>query len=307
MSPLLQSNLRSTLRHAWQDLQRSARFAGVGLIGYVTQPYWKDARAVFILSTGRTGTKTLARLLGLSEQIDAFHEPHPQLLAERKTARWEIESQPKKYRRIFAWARGAALSRAVRRDQIYAETSARLTFFAPVLARLLPHARFIYVHRAPTAVIRSGMRRGWYVDHPADFARIEPVPGEPAYASWEKWSAFKKTCWYWEAYNRFALDFCQDVAADRVLVLRADTLFNGSAVEEIFAHIGVLPPSTERVEAVLSKKLNAQQQYYFPRAEQWSDEMMATLHAMAGTTMARLGYKVASDALAPNAVESPFD
>lgn len=282
--------MRAEIRHLWQDVRRYVLRTSSGIVGQVSQPYWKEAECVFILSTGRTGTKTLARLLGLSSAIDAFHEPRPQLLEERKSARWEVGRDPSTYRNIFIRARGASLLKARRRGTMYAETSARMTFFAPVIAELLPKSMFIYIHREPTAIVRSGMRRGWYVDHPADFARICPVEGEDAFVEWDKWSPFKKICWYWDAYNRFALDFGHHVNASRMLTLRADEVFDGTAVSPIFSHVGVEPPSSEQVDRVLSKKLNAQQRDSFPKAQAWTSDMFDTLYETAGGTMKRLGY-----------------
>jgi hypothetical protein len=234
---------------------------------------------------------TLARLLDLSNDVDAYHEPHPQLLEARKTARWEVHQDPGKYRHIFIRSRGAALWKAQRRPTLYAETSARMTFFAPVIADLLEQARFIYIHREPTAIIRSGMRRGWYVDHPADYARIGPVEGEEADAEWDQWTPFQKICWYWDAYNRFALDFCRHVDASRVLTLQAGEIFDGTAVPAIFSHLGIPAPPDEQVDQILSKKLNAQERDTFPKREEWTDDMFRTLHRIAGETMDRLGYE----------------
>lgn len=284
------SRLRAEIRHRWQDVRRHALRISSSIIGQVTQAYWREAECVFILSTGRTGTKTLARLLGLSSAIDAFHEPHPQLMEERKSARWEVDRNPSKYRNIFIRSRGTSLLRASRRGTVYAETSARMTFFAPVIAELLPTAKFIYIHREPTAIVRSGMRRGWYGDHPADFARICPIDGEDAFADWDQWSPFEKICWYWDAYNRFALDFGNRVNASRMLTLRADEIFDGTAVPPIFSHIGVEAPSSEQVDRVLSKKLNAQQRDSFPKAKAWTNDMFDTLYELAGDTMMRLGH-----------------
>ena len=266
------------------------QWAGYSL-GFLSRPYWRETRAAFVLSTGRTGTKTLARLLDLSPEIDAFHEPHPQLLQERKAARWDVHRNERAYEQIFTLSRGAMLFRSHFRNRIYAETSARLTFFAPVIKKLLPESRFFFIHRDPRAVIRSGMRRGWYVDHPADFARVRPVPGEAAWEEWESWSPFEKICLYWDSHNRFSLDFYEDDGASQVLSIRADDLFTGAAVSDIFAHLDVPSPSPGNVERVLSKKLNAQKQDEFPKAPNWSTDMIETLHRMAGDTMERLGYK----------------
>jgi hypothetical protein len=282
--------LRRKLRYGRQRTERVLKRIGAGLVAYATWPVWRNTRALFVLSTGRTGTTTLARLLNLSSEIEAFHQPQPELLKARQAARWEIHAEPGKYRHIFVRARGTPLFQAVRKGRMYAETSARLTFFAPVIADLLPKARFLFIHRDPVGLIRSGMKRGWYVDHPADYARVRPVKGEPFFDRWETMSPFEKVCWYWNVYNDFALRFCQHVDSSRVLIVQASNLFDGTAVPEIFDLLDCRKPADKDIDRVLKKKLNAQQEGSFPEAEEWSPSMHDTLWSVAGDTMEQLGY-----------------
>lgn len=285
-----ESILRRKLRRSRQRTERVLKRFGAGITAYVTWPIWKNAQCLFVLSTGRTGTKTLSRLLDLSAAVDAYHEPRPQLLKERQAARWEVHENERKYRHIFIWARGTPLFRALWNEQMYAETSARLTFFAPVITDLLPNAKFLFIHRSPYGIIRSGMKRGWYVDHPADYARVRPIEGEEFFDRWEGMSPFEKICWYWDVYNDFALDFCEQTGSSRTLSVRASELFEGTAVPRIFDFLGIQRPSSDAANEVLSKKLNAQQKGIFPGAEEWSSSMHRTLQSIAGDTMGRLGY-----------------
>lgn len=284
--------LRRKLRHGRQRTEQVLKRLGAGITAYATRPIWRKAQCLFVLSTGRTGTTTLARLLNLSEEIDAFHEPRPQLLEERQAARWELHTNKRKYRHIFIRARGAPLFQAVWKGRMYAETSARLTFFAPVIADLLPRAKFLFIHRNPVGLIRSGMKRGWYVDHPADYARIRPVRGEDFFDRWEQRSPFEKICWYWKVYNEFAIDFCRQIPSSRVLTFRASDLFEGTAVPQIFEFLDVRQLSDDDVDRVLRKKLNAQQEGSFPEEDEWSSCMYGTLRRIAGDTMEKLCYSV---------------
>jgi hypothetical protein len=290
--------LRNVIRRSAKETNKKVRSIVSKGLGYCTQPWWREVECLFVLSTGRTGTKTCARLLDLSPRIEAFHEPHPQLLEERKAARTEVYSKEQKYARIFACSKGWALFRSKRRGTVYAETSARLTFFAPVIASMVPNAKFLFIHRDPTEVIRSGMRRGWYVDHPADYARVEPVEEETFYEGWESRDQFSKICWYWNIYNKFALRFRKQVDPSRVFTINADDLFSGTVVHDIFEFLGMESPSSEQIERVLGKKLNAQKKSQFPSKENWSPEMYRTLYDIAGETMHRLGYRTSERILA---------
>jgi hypothetical protein len=257
---------------------------------------WTDARCLFVLSTGRTGTATLAKLLALAPQVRAFHEPRPELLAERKAAFAGVWSDFERFWKIFSRARCLRLALA-RRRAVYAETSARMTFFAPVIAEYMPNARFLYVYRHPGDVVRSGMGRGWYDSHPLDAVRIEPTKDDPAYAKWRSWGRFAKICWYWDAYNRFALRFLDCVDRGRVLLSSSEDLLDPltGCYHELFQLIAVPSPPEDAVHEVLSVRHNYQRYNDFPRFEQWTAEQRQTLYRIAGPTMTRLGYAKPAD------------
>src|SRR5262245_22026186 len=103
---------------------------------------WRGASCCFVLSTGRTGSQTLTSLLNLSPQVRAFHEPAPQLLAETRDAFDSIRDEPDRFKKIFIDAKAADIGIARLRGKLYAETSNRLTFLAPVIAELIPRAKF---------------------------------------------------------------------------------------------------------------------------------------------------------------------
>ena len=284
------SPIRRAVRRRRRSLQRSLHER----VGSALRSSWQDVECAFVLSTGRTGTATLTELFDHAPSVVATHEPNPQLLRERMEARYEIAGQPDRYWDIFAEARGYPLLQAKRAGQQYIETSARLTFFAPVLHARMPNARFLYSHREPWDVVRSGMRRGWYRDHPNDPFRIRPVPGEPAYETWDRMTRFEQICWYWAAYNRFALDFYDSVGGDRVLLVPSSRLFTGEALPDIFSFLGLDLPPEQALQQELNAQHNAQHQAHFPEADDWTDEQREALRTYAGPEMERLGYTLPS-------------
>lgn len=258
-----------------------------------TMGLWRHARSLFVLSCGRTGTDTLAHVLATSPAVWALHEPEPQLMAERKEARTRVYDEPTKFNKIFIASRAHSLVAARMRSRIYAETSARLTFFAPVIADLLPNAKFVFLHRHPGEIVRSGMRRGWYVAHQADKHRIAPVRGETGFDEWENWNPFEKVCWYWNAYHRFILDFVKELPSERWLELRSTDFFDPStgAAEAVLRFLDVSPPE-DRIRAELSVRHNAQGAGDFPHHSDWSRPQKEALLKVAGHTMGELGYEL---------------
>ncbi len=252
---------------------------------------WRSAKCLFVLSTGRTGSSTLIRLLNLSPKITALHEPKPNLVREYRRAFSGMMTRPDRYRRLFERARRRLISRACSNGEVYAEATL-LKFFAPVIADMLPNAKFLHLHRHPGEVVRSGMRRRWYLDNPVDRYRLVPPPTDPAYGSWAHWDSFQKVCWLWHVENTYFLDLAQTLGHDRVLRLQFDQWIDPRTGEyrRIFDFVGVEPPEPGAVSRVLGTKYNRQADGEFPRYEQWTDAQKQSLYEIASTTMNRLGY-----------------
>ena len=252
---------------------------------------WRTTNCLFILSTGRTGSSTLIRLLNLSPEVTALHEPKPNLVRQYRRAYSDVMTRPDRYRRLFERARRSLISRVCSNGGVYAEATL-LKFFAPVIADMLPNAKFLHLHRHPGEVVRSGMRRRWYLDNPVDRYRLVPAPADPAYGSWAQWDSFQKVCWLWHVENRYFIDLAQTLGSDRVFQLQFDQWIDRRTGEyrRIFDFIGVEPPEPGAVSHVLGTKYNRQVDGEFPRFEQWTDAQKRSLWEIATTTMTRLGY-----------------
>ena len=252
---------------------------------------WRSAKCLFVLSTGRTGSSTLIRLLNLSPRVAALHEPKPNLVREYRRAYSGVMTRPDRYRRLFEGARRRLISRECPNGEVYAEATL-LKFFAPVIADILPNAKFLHLHRHPGEIIRSAMRRRWFEDNPLDRYRIVPRPGDWAHERWMQWDAFSKSCWTWHAENEYFLRLAQNLGADRVLQLPFDEWTDQStgAYERVFAFIDVNPPDRGSAQNVLNVKHNEQTGGSFPTYEQWTPAQKQTLVEIAGDTMDQLGY-----------------
>lgn len=252
---------------------------------------WRSARCLFVLSTGRTGSSTLIRLLNLSPKVTALHEPKPNLVRQYRRAYSGVMKRPDRYRRLFERARRRLISRACPNGEVYAEATL-LKFFAPVIAEMLPNAKFLHLHRHPGEIIRSAMRRRWFQDNPLDRYRIVPEPVDWAHQRWPQWDAFSKSCWTWHAENEYFLRLAQNIGPDRVLQLPFDEWSDQSTgtYERVFAFIDVDPPDRGSAQAVLNVKHNEQTSGSFPTYEQWSPAQKQTLVEIAGHTMNQLGY-----------------
>lgn len=252
---------------------------------------WRSARCLFVLSTGRTGSSTLIRLLNLSPRVTALHEPKPNLVRQYRRAYSGVMNRPDRYRRLFERARRRLISRECPNGEVYAEATL-LKFFAPVIAEMLPNAKFLHLHRHPGEVVRSAMRRRWYLDNPLDRYRLVPSPTDPACGLWRHWDSFQKACWLWHVENQYFLDLAQTLGNDRVLRLPFDQWIDPRTGEyrRIFDFIGIDPPELGAVSRILGMKYNRQVDGEFPHYEQWTDVQKQSLCEIAATTMNHLGY-----------------
>lgn len=225
-----------------------------------------DTSPVFVLSTGRAGTMTLAHLLALSPRLRCAHEPSPRLLEASALA-----AQPPSNcfdARFFEDAVRTARGRDVRRcretGRAYVETNNRLTFLARALDQAFPDARFIHVLRRPASFVRSGIERGYYVDHPWDYVRARPylVPvrdAQPDEAAWQAFSQAERCAWLWRVTNAYAEEFMAERPPARCLRLEAEALFaqDAQTIETLFQFTaGHAAPPQRLINHVLSRKLN---------------------------------------------------
>ena len=261
------------------------------VMSFAKDESWRSTKCLFVLSTGRTGTSTLIRLLNLSPRVSAFHEPKPNLVREYRRAYSSVTTRPDRYRRLFEGARRRLISRECPNGEVYAEATL-LKFFAPVIAEMLPNAKFLHLHRHPGEIIRSAMRRRWFQDNPLDRYRIVPQPGDWAHQHWQDWDAFSKSCWTWHAENEYFLRLVQNIGADRVLQLPFDEWTDRStgAYERVFDFIDIDPPDRGSAQTVLNVKHNEQTSGSFPTYEQWTASQRQTLAEIASDTMDQLGY-----------------
>jgi hypothetical protein len=256
---------------------------------------WTRARCLFIVSTGRVGTVTLCRLLDADEGTSAYHEPWPSMLEQQWKAFREGGTRPMRYARQIGRARRKLIGRAMRQGKVYAE-STLMQYFAPVIAELLPESRFLYVHRHPGGIVRSGMRRGWYVHHIRDAYRLRPAPGDSAYEQFQEWDQFDRVCWLWNLINDHLLRFRDTMPEDRVMSVSYEDLFQKQLPERldlvgrIFRFIDRPVPDAATLKELLEIRHNAQTEGEFPRYEEWNPDLKKRLFDIAGETMGKLGY-----------------
>jgi hypothetical protein len=249
---------------------------------------------VFVLSTGRVGSMTLARLLDLSPNLLVKHEPSPKLFRLSK-ANYHYPFESSEFSDSIFWTvREELINQALSSGQGYVETSPQATFFAPVILKAIPSVKFIHLVRHPADIVTSGMRRNWYGGHPSDNTRITPTSTDKYGRDWSSMNQLEKNAWLWTETNCWIMDFLKAVPENQHITVRAEDLYNKKpdVINDVFDFVGAEAPSQKRVNKVLSKKHNQQTRGDFPSFKNWTPEMKDQLRMLSGDQTKALGYDI---------------
>ncbi len=233
---------------------------------------WKNVRPAFVLSTGRSGTLLLNRLLLLSPQAFAVHQPKPELIRVSKLAYEKIYQSPEVFEEVFRTAREELMFEAVKLQKVFIETNNHITFFAPIISKVFPNAVFLHLVRHPGDFIRSGIRRRWYSGmHDYDLGRIVPVSGEYK-ERWKELSDIEKIGWLWNETNQFIDNFKKSVPEENFSSVKAEDLFKKTAVtKEIFDFLKLNGFNERLVQRTIKNPVNVQRKGHFPPYKDWNE------------------------------------
>lgn len=258
---------------------------------------WDNMHCVFMLSTGRTGTQTMANVLKLSAKVLAEHEPRPRLVKSSFDAYMDVGSEGwmTRWTDFVLAVRDDFVLEANAKGQVYVESNNRLTYVAPAVAAAFPASKFIFSHRDPYQVIQSGMRRGAYAgpNMAWNFARIRPRAGEPYADTWETMTPLAKEAWRWARINQISMEFMETLPANRAMELPARRLFGASneMIREIFEFIGVPCPDMADIQRVMGKKMNAQA-HFNGLSFEWTEADYNLVRPYIASVAETLGYEL---------------
>lgn len=165
-----------------------------------------ECKMVFIVGTGRCGTKSLAHILNNVPGVQVEHEIDPPLLDE---VDGYLKGKIGKEKLID-------ILRTTRKPKtkglkVFGESNQRLSFIIPELMEAFPGAKFIWIIRDGREVVSSTTFRGWYgypIIKTLKSEKWEPYRiggdfvGDIISDEWNKMKPFAKNCWYWSYTNK---------------------------------------------------------------------------------------------------------
>lgn len=246
---------------------------------------WDEAcgnHALFVLSTGRAGTKLITRLLDQSPLLWVEHAPTPELALQSYLV-YRDRPSADALRWSFVHARAEQIARVHTAGLRYVETNNRITLYASAIADILPNARFVHLVRHPAEFVRSGMRRGYYAHMPPALSgHIEPRTDDAAYAKWQNLDRMEKIAWQWNEINASIESFKATTPDSRMLTITSNALFKDSDVlVRLFDFAGIPCPQLSALAQLQSTVINRQRAGNYPPFEEWNQEQRTTLRRWA--------------------------
>ena len=186
--------------------------------------------ALFVVSTGRTGTQFLADLFGRLGARSS-HEPGPRWLRLVSNAHVAGRLSSERAARLVARVRRAEVERPGAAPWV--ESSCLVYGLVDPLLASFPEASVVQVVRDPRTYVRSAMGWGAYRAggrplNVVPFRRLAPTQFRPRSArrrlEWAGEGQFERLCWAWTAMNRSMRE--QGSGSPRFSVVRYEDLFH---------------------------------------------------------------------------------
>ncbi|MEJ2539063.1 MAG: hypothetical protein P8188_03600 [Gemmatimonadota bacterium] len=214
---------------------------------------------VFVVSTGRAGSRMIAWALGTVDSVFAVHEPLPHLVTEAYL-RWRGRLSGEDAEMAVRHKRENLYWQVLKNGLTYVESAHYCSHFIPELDRIFG-ARFVFLHRNPADFVRSGLRRGWYAEpdlrerlygfvrrrwriEVGDLWRDHRLDPPPEFES-----RLERLAWLWCEINGTILDGLESVDPERCFELRLDSV-GRDRFRELLEFIGV-PADADVVERMI--------------------------------------------------------
>jgi hypothetical protein len=218
-----------------------------------------DKRLVFSVTTGRSGTGYLARLLDMLPGVGAFHEPEPKF----SHAMRQVQDDPELARRFWLEYKLPAIAGVP--DKVYIETSHLFCkgFVEPFLEFGLP-SDLILLERDPSKVALSLYQLNTVPGRSGEGMRFLVHPGDPGVLplpDWEELNDYQLCYWYCLEIGRRAREYerrFRDAGA-RVVRATLDELTTEAGFRELLTALDLPDPdplSTRLIRDVRGERVN---------------------------------------------------
>ncbi len=227
---------RLTLRGSYSGV--NGKILDINLLERFKANYYEknqQRKLFFVLSTGRSGSTTIANVLSQHPDISCKHEPNNLLIRTATQYSYgEISRDSMLELLNMIYSVGC-----IEKNIWYGESDQKLVPVIELINELLPNAKFIWLVRNGADVVNSTYSRGWY-DESENMRALNSCNNEIRHwllhrlngnrvgdieiQKWNSFSKFEKNCWYWEYYNRLIRDGLQKLPKEKWMKVKLEEL-----------------------------------------------------------------------------------
>jgi len=260
--------------------------------GRAPSPFRRETpRLCFVLTSGRSGSTSLAAILGQHPGLHARHEPRLQLIRwATQFAHGEVTREDMRERLDALYRQTSVFAPGL----VHVEIDQKLVPLAGLLGELFPQAKFVSLQRDGRDVVASCHARGWYRPEETDpekedeqwiswqwrhFRLQGDRCGDVSPGEWAAMSPFGKCCWYWAGIQRRIRLQQEQLPPEQFLEIKLENLEADLPALQDF--LGVKPRPLE------IKRTNRARQAVTAHAD-WSDGQKQQFDDQCGEEMDRL-------------------
>lgn len=215
---------------------------------------YQNHAPVFVLTTGRSGSKLVHVLFSECRDAESYHEALPTLQYFSNFA-YHNQERHEVLEAMIQSARMEIILKAHNEGKVFVESNQCLTFFAHAIKRLYKNAKFIHLIRHPGDFITSAIRKGWHANDTIwESGRVRAVNKK----DWDSLSHEEKLAWVWWKTNEFIEKFFSGLTnTDKMVIRFEDLIAKKEVLNTLFEFAGVHDiPGTDRLRGLQEKKIN---------------------------------------------------
>ncbi|TXN39014.1 sulfotransferase [Methylobacterium sp. WL119] len=263
-------------------------------------------KPVFIVGSGRSGTRTMFRMLTGAEGLEIHHEYLCNAI-QRIAARYYMGlTSEDEAKRLIAPLHGAAIHYAS--DAVWADSSNKLSWLIRPLGEMFPTAKFLAIVRDGRKVTSSfyyKLREEMYDDDSVEILRTwlrdqvslpEPPPEKRYWwniprsdqflgSAFPNFDRLRRVAWHWAENCREITERFAELPDDRVKLVRLEELTRDEELlKRTIDFIGI------DYDPVYSDYLQTPRNVFVPIDFQLTRAQEAAFQEIAGPMMTRMGY-----------------
>lgn len=194
-----------------------------------------DIQPIFVLSTGRSGSKSIVDNLKNIEGFHCEHESNFNLIRLSAEYSMKLKSVEEVKNELIEYYSTIKIKKSV---QYYLESDQKLSNLIEPLIKIFPNAKFVWLIRDPKSFIRSATSRNWFAYNKFNDrnALINPferslglrlggnVIADFSESDWEKLSITQRNAWYWQYWNKNIENDLNEFAKPNYAKVKLDNL-----------------------------------------------------------------------------------